>query len=319
VFFSQPHPSNAERAVPHSGGELTSRQREDSMTRKLGALTALCLLIFSTPTFAEEPDYPSQSIVPQAGFFVGLGGSYNSVKVDQDIGGNATSQVFDGSTLAAFGKAGGPAASFHDTDSNLAPDGQLGYFNRFNDSLWLWGAKFSYKYLGTDLATNRDILPQSGSFTTKAPVLDLVPGTTTNFKGNVVIGSSQTSIDQQMAFMPFIGRSFKNSYVYFGAGPALFDTHSRISNAIGFADINGQHLDLTGAPFSFSSSEWVWGGAAQVGMNYFLSPTWYLDMNYTFAMSASFDANYSARFSNVNNGLTTTGLAKLDSSERVTS
>jgi hypothetical protein len=97
------------------------------MTRKLAALAALCLLAFSTPAFAEEPGSPLRSIVPQAGFFVGLGGSYNSVKVDQDIGGNATSQLLSGSTLLASGEAGGPAASFHDTQSNLAPDGQLGY------------------------------------------------------------------------------------------------------------------------------------------------------------------------------------------------
>ena len=220
-----------------------------------------------------------------------LGGSYDAVKVDQDLGGNATSQVYSDSTLAAFGEAG-PAASFHDTNSTLAPEGQLGYFSRFNDSLWLWGAKFSYAYLGTDLATDRDILPRKGSFTTTG-----TGGPTTPFKGNVVVGSSQTSIDQQMAFMPFVGRAFKNSYVYIGGGPALFDTHSRIANAVGFADINGQHLDLTGPPISFSSSKWVWGGAAQIGMNYFLSPAWFLDMSDSFAMSASFDADYAARFS----------------------
>jgi hypothetical protein len=156
-----------------------------------------------------------------------LGGSYDAVKVNHDLGGNATSQVYSDSTLAAFGEAG-PAASFHDTDSTLAPEGQLGYFSRFNDSLWLWGAKFSYAYLGTDLATDRDILPRKGSFTTTG-----TGGPTTPFKGNVVVGSSQTSIDQQMAFMPFVGRAFKNSYVYIGGGPALFDTHSRIANAVG--------------------------------------------------------------------------------------
>jgi hypothetical protein len=62
--------------------------------------------------------------------------------------------------------------------------------------------------------------------------------------------------------MPFIGHAFRNSYVYFGAGPALFDTPSRISNAIGLAEINRKNLDLTGPPASFSSSKWVWGGAA---------------------------------------------------------
>ena len=103
------------------------------------------------------------------------------------------------------------------------------------------------------------------------------------------------------------------------AGPALFKTQSHIHNAIGFADINGVHQDLTGAPADFSSSEWVWGGAAQIGMNYFLSPSWFVDVNYTFAMSASFDINYSDRFSNPSDGTTTTGLAHLDTSQRVTS
>jgi hypothetical protein len=188
--------------------------------------------------------------------------------VAPDIGGTATSQFYSGSTLAASGEAGGPPVAFHDTESNLAPEGQLGYFSRFKDSPWLWGAKFSYSYLATDLATKGDILPQSGTFTTTG-----ADPTTTPFTGNVVLGSSETSIDQQMALMPFIGRSFKNSTVYLGAGPALFKTQSHIHNAIGFADINGVHQDLTGAPADFSSSEWVWGGAAQIGMNYFLSPS----------------------------------------------
>ena len=60
-------------------------------------------------------------------------------------------------------------------------------------------------------------------------------------------------------------------------------------------------------------------GAAQLGMNYFLGPSWFVDLNCTFAMSAWFDANYSARFSNPSDGQTTTGLAHLDTSQRVTS
>jgi len=91
-----------------------------------------------------------------------------------------------------------------------------------------------------------------------------------------------------MLLMPFIGRSFGNSYVYFGAGPALFGTHSKIINAIGFADIHGFELDVTGAAVSFSSSDWVWGGGGQIGLGYYLSPSWFLDLNYTFAMSASY-------------------------------
>ena len=61
------------------------------MTRRSGAWAALCLLGFATPALAEELGSAPPSIVPQAGFFVGAGGSYNQVKVDQDIGGTATS------------------------------------------------------------------------------------------------------------------------------------------------------------------------------------------------------------------------------------
>jgi hypothetical protein len=41
--------------------------------------------------------------------------------------------------------------------------------------------------------------------------------------------------------------------------------------------------------------------------------------NYTFAMSESFDADYLAPFSNTNGLLTTSGVAHLDTSQRVTS
>lgn len=170
------------------------------------------------------------------------------------------------------------------------------------------------------MASGPDNIPQSGSFTTSAAPLLGLPPITTDFDGNVVIKSSQTTIKQQLALMPFIGRAFQNSYVYFGAGPALFDTQSRVNSAIGYADIDGDTLDVTGAAASFSSSEWVWGGAAQIGMNYFLGPSWFVDVNYTFAMSASFDEDYVAPFSNTSSaGLTTRGVAHLDTSQRVTS
>ena len=91
--------------------------------------------------------------------------------------------------------------------------------------------------------------------------------------------------------------------------PALFGTKSLIKNAIGFADVNGRPTDVTGASVSFSSSEWVWGAAAQVGINYFITPTRSLDLNYTFARSSQFDADYAAGFFNPRNG--TTGFGRI--------
>ena len=162
-------------------------------------------------------------------------------------------------------RRGGPADPFQDTQSGFAPEGQVGYFSQFSGSSWLWGFKLLYQY--SDLTTaNRDILPQAGQFTTTgaAPV-----GTT--FTGNVLIGSSQTRINHQIDCMPFLGHAFANGYVYGGVGPALFGIQSNIYNAIGFADVNGVHMDVTGTPANFSSSNWVVGGAAQVGVTYFLA------------------------------------------------
>jgi hypothetical protein len=267
----------------------------------------LCSLAFSASAFAEET-----ALVPSAGFFIGLGGSFDSLSLDQDIGGNATSNAFDGSTLIATGQAGGPPASFDATEPDFAPLAQLGYFSHFSESRWLWGAKFSYQYPNTDLAIDRALVPQFGSFTTTGanPV-------TTPFTGTVVIGSAETTVEHEMLLLGFIGRSFANSYIYVGAGPALFGTKSHIRNAIGFADIHGRPTDITGAPVSFSSSDWVWGGAAQVGMNYFLASSWSLDMNYTFEGSSRYDVDYAAGFSNARNG--TTGFAHLDTSQQFTS
>jgi hypothetical protein len=65
----------------------------------------------------------------------------------------------------------------------------------------------------------------------------------------------RTRINHEMALMPFIGRSFGNSHLYLGAGPALFGTQSKIIDATGFAEIHGTDLDVTGAPVNLSSSK----------------------------------------------------------------
>jgi hypothetical protein len=43
-------------------------------------------------------------------------------------------------------------------------------------------------------------------------------------------------------------------------------------NALGFADVD-THTSITGAPVSFASSNWVWGGGLQAGVTYFLDPS----------------------------------------------
>jgi len=52
-----------------------------------------------------------------------------------------------------------------------------------------------------------------------------------------------------------------------------------LNNAVGFATINGNLTDISGAPRTFSSSDWRSGAAATAGVTYFLTPSWYLDVS----------------------------------------
>lgn len=263
------------------------------MIKPISLCTALGLLTLTSATFAAGMDAAaaSGSMVPQSGFFVGLGGSENSVSVDQNLYASGVSNVYLGNDLVAYGEAGGPATPFSQTESTFAPDGQLGYFQHFANSNWLWGMSFSYKYLGVTSEDDSVVVPQGGSFTNTGSA----PADTT-FTGNVVIGSAQMSVNHEFTLLPFIGHSFHNGFVYFGAGPALFGTRSDIYNTTGYADINGTHANITGAATNFGSSKWMFGGAAEVGMDYYFDPTWFLDFNYTFAITGWHTTYYSAPF-----------------------
>lgn len=276
------------------------------MIKKIAAYAALCLLTFINISFAT---------VPNSGIFVGLGGSYNSVKLDQNLFASGVSNVYSGSTLVAYGQAGGPANPFHNTQTTFAPEAQVGYFRHFTDSNWLWGAKFFYEYLGITTTHNNILAPQVGSFTNT----NVAPAASnTSFTGNVVIQSSQTNVTNELALMPFVGHSITHGFVYFGAGPVVFDTQSDLYQATGYADINGTHADITGTADNFFNSKWVWGGGAQIGMTYFLAHACFLDLNYLYAVTKRFTINNTAPFSSETEGFTDTGTLFVSNSQRET-
>ena len=284
--------------------EFAATQPKSRCSMRIG-LNAwlLWLLAFPLSAQAEEP------IVQRSSWFVGLGGSFNTVNFDQDMFASGVSRVFQGETLVGVGQAGGPANPRQDTQSTFAPAAQLGYFAHFAESNWLWGAKFHYRYPDAT-ATTPDIVPQVG-------MLETVSGSD-SFTGNVVIGSYRTRLNHELAFIPFIGHSFARSYVYLGAGPALFETHTKIDNAIGFANVNGMRGDVTGAPVNFASSQWIWGGVAQIGLVYFLDHDWFLDLNYSYARTEKFTSDFSAPFASTSSGFQTNGTLFVSPSQRVT-
>ncbi|HEY8332860.1 MAG TPA: hypothetical protein VIQ05_03615 [Tardiphaga sp.] len=243
---------------------------------------------------AQRP-LPERSMVPRAGFFVGVGGSAQSLDFGtQDVYAVGTSDVFTNGVLTSSGSAAGPATLYPDHKVQIAFSAQAGYFARFSGSDWLWGAKFGYSYLGASSSIRAALLPQVGSFTPT--------GTTTvvPFTGNALVASYQVHVDHQMTFVPFIGRAFDRGFVYFGAGPTLTQVRTDLNGLIGFADLNGNRTNVSGAPINLTSKSWVLGGAAMVGVTYFLDPTWFIDVNYMFAMTGNNTASYASPFTNPN-------------------
>jgi hypothetical protein len=247
-----------------------------------------------------QPGSISRSYVPDAAAYIGVGGSFNSVNFsNQNIFAQGVSNIYQNGALIAYGSAGGPTDPALDSRTGFSPTVQAGYYRHFAGSDWLWGAKFSYSWLGITSTDQNVAVPQAGSFTSSTP---------DTFTGNVVIRSFQNTINHQLTFIPFVGRSFDRSFVYFGAGPSLTQTRTKLNGVIGFADLNGQHANITGTPSNFSSTQWALGGAATVGMTYFFDRSWFVDFSYTYTMTENLTQNFWAPFASSSLGYDDAGI-----------
>lgn len=283
---------------------------------RASAWAALSLLTLSPAAFAADVPVlkfvpPPVDAAPPIGFFAGIGAGYNSSKFDRSVYAVGLSDVFNGVVPVAAGHAEGPATPFQDTLLVFAPEGQIGYFGSLGADM-LWGVKLKYKYADVTSSQAPLIVSQSGAF------LQLGGGVSPLF-GNVLIEEAQSTIKHEFALLALIGAPVRNGNVYLGAGPALFKTKLNFYNSFGFAMVNGVPNDQTGAPMNFESSKWVWGAAGQLGMTYNLAPTWFLDVNYTYAATPRYKTDFVSPFETVSNGLTYRGMAFISVHERLTS
>lgn len=230
---------------------------------------------------------------PQGGFFLGLGGSYNLVEVNQYSWGQGISNVYLGSTLLSYGIAEGTGAPFHNTTARFSPEVQAGYFKHFANSDKIYGVKFAYQYLGATSTNNNLYIPQLGQLNTVSP-----PSTSSLF-GYVNADAVEVTTNHEFTLLAFIGQTFQdNKYVYLGVGPSLFTLQSHNYYSIGYANFNGENVDITGLVSYSSPSIWAFGGAAQLGMTYFIDPSWFLDLSYTYTFSGQYTAAHEQPFVN---------------------
>jgi hypothetical protein len=220
------------------------------------------------------------SIVPQSGFFEGVGVNGSSVNFDNQ-------HVYAGGTTWQPGPIIGYGAGSTDfmLDSNSAPVPAIqgGYFKHFSSSRWMWGGKVTYSYL--NISSDRNLLiPQTGG------VAETVGGVTTTepFAGNYSVQNYRQTINHQISLIPFIGRAFEKSYLYLGAGPNFSQTKMSIENmASPIAFVNGLPISPTGVGngSNYSTNQWLFGGVAMVGATYFINPTWFVDISYSYSMT----------------------------------
>jgi opacity protein-like surface antigen len=223
-------------------------------------------------------DSACDSNVPRSLFFVGAGAGLELVASGKQSVFNEGISNATGSVSVSGIALGPPVTPTLATKADCVPLVQMGYFQHFGESDWLWGVKYSYSYQDKTLETDNLVIPQTG--TTSNPAAS-------TFTGFSVTRSYEVFIDHQMALMPFLGRSFKNGFVYTGAGPSLSRVGARLNDVVGFARIptleNGALVDVSGLPQSDAQTQWAFGIAASVGVTYFITPSWFLDLSYIFS------------------------------------
>ena len=216
-------------------------------------------------------------------YYIGLGGSYNSITMNNKLYAFGISNTYVNSALTTYGAAGGNSNQLPSVQSTFAPQVQAGVQKYLTGRKDYWGAKVLYQFLNGHAVTYNVPIAQYGSY------VDAGTGRlqSSEFAGNVVAESAQVITNHQLDFFALIGHSFKHSDLYFGAGPTLFGMQSKINNAFPFANIDGVSTSQSETPISYSKTMWTWGGGAQLGMTYHFSSSWFLDLNYTYAATAS--------------------------------
>jgi hypothetical protein len=132
-------------------------------------------------------------------------------------------------------------------------------------------------------------IPQFGAFTSAVGGQDSL-----SFFGTGYLQSYQMRINHHLVLTPFIGRQFSNGFIYFGGGPSFSHFQTNLNNLTGFRNSQGAPINQTALPANYQNSHWVWGGAATAGVTYFLTPSWFVDFNYTFSQTRSTRSYYLA-------------------------
>lgn len=238
------------------------------LTKKLFYQIVFCLLgcVIVTPSFAGE-----YQRVPKLahGLYGGFGGSWNTID-----------ESFDSTLITSAQRSG--EDSYKTNHSRLAPLVQIGYWQPLCQE-WLWGVSAQWKYLyyltPNENASQGQHLPNA------------------TFSSINIFGAdvdrdfnSQTRVSNELMFLLYVGKQLQQGYTYLGAGPVLLTTSNRVYvSSIHTPNGVGDHLGAN----AVSNDKIIWGGALQVGYNFYLDETFFLNINYTYLQTGTNQFNNS--------------------------
>lgn len=252
--------------------------------------------------------------VPGRGFFLGFGLGVGATNFGhQSLYAIGTSRNYTNGALTSAGTAAGPGSADLGTAGSPMPEVRLGYYAHFSNSPWLWGFRVSYQDLLAERSESNLGIPQMGVNVSVSPY------SVTPFTGVAVVQSYRVQADSRLGAMPFIGRDIGRGFVYLGLGGVMTHATTQLNGLVGYANYNGQDVNVSGAPQNFSSAGWVLGAGFTIGGTYFVTHDWFLDIAYSFDETAAQIGRYFSTFSNsaTNPGTTTQGNLIGQSSERI--
>lgn len=233
-----------------------------------------------------------------AGYYLGIGGAYNNTQIQS----NTLGVLNAGSGSPPLGLFSGGTNNSRNNAHQLTPELQVGYFKHFNVSKFFWGLEFLYQYSNFNVKTH-----YADRFIN---LRDPISGVSDSLNVN----NWRTQLNDTLMLPIFVGQSFKQSFLYAGIGPSLFYSTQKATNINDTS--SGYYI---GNINNYSKNQWIWGGAVQTGLGYFVNSSWFLKLHYSCAFTGKYPFNNTMAFvSDINNGLNS-GTLLFNSKERLIS
>ena len=237
------------------------------------SILALCILSAFNAAFAGGVEMPAEpEVIP--GFYIGLGPTWNNIRKYDNVTVDWYQQYVNPTVLVQTGD------NFTEYLNFAAPMAQVGYWHPCREN-WVWGVQANYKYLGMTSPGNGTLLYNVSSIN----ILNI----------NI---SAVNRVNHEFMLLFYLGKQWGRAIPYLAAGPAFFYVNSIIRNPTVISNnltvaqgiITNQNVliaQTVTANQNLSNSQAIWGGAAQLGLNYYFAPTWFCNLNYTYVVSAN--------------------------------